>query len=213
MLPGSSFFGWQGGANEEAAEYALKYDKPAKVNAWQKLFGATDDDAENILLRRQQKDLNRKYGAQMAALGLTGADWREDEQAVMAKIAKRTEERQIGQRNRTESIEAKKNSETIQATKDLKGMDIQAQNDRFAFQTKIEGMRNSHQASESAKDRALERTLANNSDDLKMQMAFMNADLEEKRMEYNRETQRLDRRDRQIAQLMRGLGQLGAAFA
>ena len=213
MLPGSSFFGWQGGANEEAAEYALKYDKPAKVNAWQKLFGATDDDAENILLRRQQKDLNRKYGAQMAALGLTGADWREDEQAVMAKIAKRTEERQIGQRNRTESIEAKKNSETIQATKDLKGMDIQAQNDRFAFQTKIEGMRNSHQASESAKDRALERTLANNSDDLKMQMAFMNADLEEKKMEYNRETQRLDRRDRQIAQLMRGLGQLGAAFA
>ena len=209
----SSWMGWQGGANEEAADYAIKYDKPARVNAWQKLFGATDDDAQNIVLRRQQKDLNRRYGAEMAAVGLTGADWGEDEQAVMAKINKRTEERAIGQRNRAESIESKRNSESIQATKDLKGMEIGAQNDRFAFTTKIKGMRNSHQASEAAKDRALERTLANNSDDLKMQMAFMNADLEEKRMEYNRETQRLDRRDRQIAMLMKGLGQLGGAFA
>ena len=72
---------------------------------------------------------------------------------------------------------------------------------------------NAHTASETAKDRSLTRDLQNSSDDLKMQMAFMNADLEDKRMEYDRETRRMDKRDAAIAQLMKGIGQLGGAFS
>ena len=48
---------------------------------------------------------------------------------------------------------------------------------------------------------------------MQMQIAQMNADLADKRMAYDRETKRMDRRDRAIAQLMSGLGQLGGAFS
>ena len=51
------------------------------------------------------------------------------------------------------------------------------------------------------------------SNDMNMQISLMQNDLAEKRMNYDRETRRLDRRDKMIAQLMSGLGQLGGAFA
>jgi len=41
----------------------------------------------------------------------------------------------------------------------------------------------------------------------------MNADLADKRMDYDRETRSMDKRDRMIAQLMSGLGSLGGAFS
>lgn len=70
-----------------------------------------------------------------------------------------------------------------------------------------------HTSKESAADRALTRDLTNSSNDLAMQMKFMESDLSDKRMAYDRETRRMDRRDRHIATLMSGLGQLGGAFA
>lgn len=48
---------------------------------------------------------------------------------------------------------------------------------------------------------------------LTLQLANMNADLQDKRLAYDKETRRMDKRDRAIAQLMSGLGQLGGAFA
>jgi len=65
---------------------------------------------------------------------------------------------------------------------------------------------------ENALNRTQERELADSRDGLTMQMAIMNNDLAEKRMDYDRETNRMDKRDRMIAQLMSGLGSLGAAF-
>lgn len=212
MLPGSSWLGFTKGANEEAAEWSAANGEPVQVNAWQKLFGATDDDAKNVFYRKQQEALKSKYGTKLAEVGLM-VDWKEDEQAVQRKLAKRVEERAIGQRNRTESIARETNKDTIQANKDLKGMDIKAADNRFAFETKIQGMRQDHQAEQADLNRALERQLSNNSNDLQMQMSFMNADLEDKRMEYDRETRRMDKRDRMIANLMSGIGQLGAGFA
>ena len=41
----------------------------------------------------------------------------------------------------------------------------------------------------------------------------MDADLADKRLAYDRETRSMDKRDRMIAQLMSGLGQLGGAFS
>ena len=70
-----------------------------------------------------------------------------------------------------------------------------------------------HTASEAAKDRALTRDLNLSSSDMKMQMKFMDMDLADKRMAYDRETRRMDKRDRAIASLMAGIGQLGGAFA
>ena len=46
-----------------------------------------------------------------------------------------------------------------------------------------------------------------------MAVAQMNADLQDKRMNYDRETRRMDKRSAAIAQLMSGLGSLGGAFA
>ena len=54
--------------------------------------------------------------------------------------------------------------------------------------------------------------LSDSKDGLQMQMAIMQNDLAEKRMDYDRETRSMDKRDRMIAQLMSGLGSLGAAF-
>ena len=65
---------------------------------------------------------------------------------------------------------------------------------------------------ESSLDRAQTQDLAILSQGHQMKLAQMNQDLAEKRMGYDRETRRMDKRDRMIAQLMAGLGSLGNAF-
>ena len=65
---------------------------------------------------------------------------------------------------------------------------------------------------ESALDRAQTQDLAILSQGHQMKIAQMNQDLAEKRMGYDRETRRMDKRDRMIAQLMAGIGSLGSAF-
>jgi len=61
-------------------------------------------------------------------------------------------------------------------------------------------------------NRRQERELSDSQNSLQMQMAIMQNDLAEKRMDYDRETRSMDKRDRMIAQLMSGLGSLGSAF-
>ena len=70
-----------------------------------------------------------------------------------------------------------------------------------------------HESKESRADRALERELGNMQTDMQMQMKFIEKDIANKRLEYDRETRRMDRRDAMIAQLMKGIGQLGGAFS
>ena len=65
---------------------------------------------------------------------------------------------------------------------------------------------------ESSLDRSQTQDLAILSQGHQMKLAQMNQDLAEKRMGYDRETKRMDRRDAMIAQLLSGLGQLGGAF-
>ena len=66
---------------------------------------------------------------------------------------------------------------------------------------------------ESALNRKQERELSDSQNSLQMQMAIMQNDLAEKRMDYDRETRRMDKRSAAIAQLMSGLGSLGGAFS
>ena len=75
-------------------------------------------------------------------------------------------------------------------------------NAQFAFTSKENNLNRRH-----------ERELADGRNDLSLQISLMQNDLADKRMQYDRETRRMDRRDKYIAQLMQGIGQLGGAFA
>jgi hypothetical protein len=74
--------------------------------------------------------------------------------------------------------------------------------DRYHHENRREELGRKH-------DLALQR----NSSDMQLAIAQMNADLSEKKMEYDRETRRMDKRQQAIATLLGGLGQLGGAFA
>ena len=204
---------WRAGANRDAAEEAIRTGEPVKLGFLEKLYGGTTEDAQNIVNRQQQKALNDKYAVQFAQLGLTGADWGESEQQVLAKIGKRSEDRQAGQEAKARAQKIDDEERAVNARLKIGEQSIDAANDRFAFQHKVDSQRQAHQASESAKDRQLTRELNNSSNDLAMQMKFLEADLADKRIAYDRETRRLDRRQNNIAQLTKSLGMLGAAFA
>ena len=90
---------------------------------------------------------------------------------------------------------------------------LEAGRQQYAHQSKTQENRYAFEGEQARLDRSLERDLSNNSADMQMQIAQMNADLADKRMAYDRETKSMDRRDRAIAQLMAGLGQLGGAFS
>lgn len=84
---------------------------------------------------------------------------------------------------------------------------------RYLHQTTTDNARRAHEAQENKLMRRQQSELAENSNNLTMQMSLMQNDLSEKRMDYDRETRRLDKRSAAIAQLMSGLGALGGAFA
>ena len=89
---------------------------------------------------------------------------------------------------------------------------LESANNQFAFTAKENAAERSFTRRENNLNRTHERELADSRDSLQMQMAIMQNDLSEKRMDYDRETARMDKRDRMIAQLMSGLCSLGSAF-
>ena len=103
----------------------------------------------------------------------------------------------------------RKRDENIADRKDERDYQTGLLNHQF----KTSEARRAHEAQQAQLDRQLNRDLENNRSDMQMQIAQMNADLADKRLAYDRETKRMDRRDRAIAQLMSGLGQLGGAFS
>jgi hypothetical protein len=84
---------------------------------------------------------------------------------------------------------------------------------RYLHQTNSDNARRAHEASEGKLSRRHQSELADQSNNMQMQMSIMSNDLSEKRMDYDRETRRMDKRSAAIAQLMSGLGSLGGAFA
>lgn len=70
-----------------------------------------------------------------------------------------------------------------------------------------------HTSEQNALTRRHENERGDKRDALSLQMQVMQNDLAEKRMDYDRETARMDKRSAAIAQLMSGLGSLGGAFA
>ncbi|MBL6857029.1 MAG: hypothetical protein ISQ88_11750 [Rhodobacteraceae bacterium] len=86
-------------------------------------------------------------------------------------------------------------------------------NNRFLYSERTGDKRRAHEASEGKLNRRHQSELADQSNNMQMQMSIMSNDLSEKRMDYDRETRRMDKRSAAIAQLMSGLGSLGGAFA
>ena len=110
------------------------------------------------------------------------------------------EERRVRNENRTDQL-----AEQRAARADV--------DRRYLHQTTSDNARRAHEASEGKLNRRHQSELADQSNDLQMKMSIMSNDLSEKRMAYDRETRRMDKRTAAIAQLMSGLGSLGGAFA
>ena len=177
------------------------------------ISGATPTGVDNKRTAVQSSADKREYGALYEVE--TGKKWKPGLTAntALAEIRQAKDTRQDTKDTTAFNRSLKPLEMQMEATREENRANRQSQDNQFAFSTKIEGMRMGHQAEQADLNRSLERTLSNNSNDLQMQMSFMNADLEEKRMDYDRETRRMDRRDRMIANLMSGIGQLGAGFA
>ncbi len=220
----NSLFGFDRGANREAADYARQNNGRIELNPIQRLFGADEQDVQNILDTEQRNALNRELGGAAALAGRSGALNGETRTQMQGRIA-------AGQRQMKEAEEAKQRgyrkedaaTALTQATT-LKGMDLQAGRDQFATQLESQRLDNqanrdqqnaqyAHTSKMARLDRGLERELASNSQEMNLAIAQMNSDLADKRMEYDRETARMDKRSAAIAQLMSGLGSLGGAFA
>lgn len=237
MIPGSSGFGWQSGAIDDAAQEAIRnYGSDAvnniKIGLLEKSFGASIEDVRNRILTLQQKQLNSspmaaRYIAaggspfasgNVADYGDTSGMGLAARTVALENKNKKDEKEKLRQQkledNRTAlSNQLELNNQTIQAQAAEGNRNRQAQADQFAFTSKENNAVRAHEASERAKDRSLDRQLGNMSNDMQMQMAFIEKDIANKRMEYDRETRRLDKRDAAIAQLMQGIGQLGGAFS
>ena len=89
----------------------------------------------------------------------------------------------------------------------------QAAQDEYLHSSNTQDKRYAQESSEGRLDRRQQVELADSRNSLQMQLALMQNDLAEKRMDYDRETRRMDKRSEAIAQLMSGLGSLGGVFA
>jgi hypothetical protein len=111
--------------------------------------------------------------------------------------------------NLRDSNKEKAESKVKAETQRLEGRSDKIRADAYLDAEKIRA----NDRAEGRADRRLTMDLASLSGDREMAIAQMNADLSEKRMDYDRETRRMDKRSQAIAQLMSGLGSLGGAFS
>ncbi len=213
---------WASGANQDAANEALRTGNPVNMGLLENFYG-NKKDAENIVKKAKQDQLKSTYGSALAEVGLM-VDWGEDEQSVKSKLFKRRQDREAGQvaKLRAERLEDARTAQTNALEIGQQGIDANAAEgrlsrsaaqDQYLHSTNTQNARYAHERSEGRLDRRHQAELADSKDGLQMQMAIMQNDLAEKRMDYDRETARMDKRSAAIAQLMSGLGSLGGAFA
>tara|TARA_R110002012_G_scaffold320763_1_gene545454 strand:+ start:81 stop:749 length:669 start_codon:yes stop_codon:yes gene_type:complete len=132
---------------------------------------------------------------------------------VIASVRKRDEDKLTAKEDKTRGqLVADRNAGFTQQSS-LVGQQIEAGQNQYLHSAKMQENRLSHTDKQNRLDRRHEMERGDKKDSLQMQIALMNNDLSEKRMEYDRETRRMDKRTALIAQLMSGLGSLGGAFS
>jgi hypothetical protein len=172
---------------------------------------------------RGGRDLLRELGETRLSAGID-EDADISRSGVAAAIKKRNKKEKEDEETKLRGYKKEDNATALTNAITLKNMDLQAGRDQFT--TQLESQRLDNQASRdqqnaqyahtskmSRLDRGLERELSQNNTSMQLALGQMNADLADKRMEYDRETARMDKRSAAIAQLMSGLGSLGGAFA
>ena len=219
---------WRAGANQDAADEALRTGNPVQLGLLEKLYGGTVDDAQNIVDTANQKQLNRQYSGAAVKAGLDPfksgfADYGEGEASFVSRIAKAQEAKDKKARDEKLSIEKGIRKEGYaESAKTLAAqLKAQSQNNQATLAQQsaqhsatLQSQQNmfAHTSQQNALTRRHENERADKRDSLSLQMQVMQNDLAEKQMDYDRETRSMDKRDRMIAQLMSGLGSLGAAF-
>ena len=161
---------------------------------------------------KDAKATMRQFGETYDSLGfkkdqdLTG-------EAVVARIKKRKEDKETKDKEtlRGQVVEDR-NAGYTQANKALAA---QLKSSELTASTALQSQQNqfAHTSEQNALTRRHENERGDKRDALTLQMQVMQNDLAEKRMDYDRETARMDKRSAAIAQLMSGLGSLGGAFS
>ena len=199
-------FTWiRSGANKDAAREAYESGGEIQLDWWDRLRGATEEDAENAYNRIQQRDVNRQVGSNLAVSGKSGALWGETLQQAQGRAAagaralagKSKKDNQdfaiktLGEQNKVGMAQIAAGKEATNAQLELS---------RLQNSTQMEMLRN-------------ERADAKEQQVLELDYRRMQDRKEDLR--YNESIERMDRKDRQasINTLVQGLAALGAAFA
>lgn len=226
---------WQGGAIRDAGDEAIRnYGKDAlnniDIGLLESGFGATNDHVRNYIKNKQQGALNdselraRAINAGLlGADGSGGADFDDTTGSYLSKIVK--QEKDVKKQDRATARQEKKddekdaltrtlaiNQQGINATAAEGRLSRESAQDQYLHSTKTQNARYAHERGENLMNKRHERELAMLSGDRQMAIAEMQEGLQDRRMDFDRETMRMDKRDRMIAQLMSGLGALGGAF-
>ena len=177
------------------------------------ISGATKEGVDKKRSSMRSAADKREYGDIYTST--TGKPWREGMTGATAlnEINEFKEQKQDKRDTKAFERSLVPQTKLLEAQAEESRLTRESQADQFRTQLQAQESRYAFDGEQRALDRSLERQLSNNSTDMQMQIAQMNADLADKRMAYDRETKRMDRRDRAIAQLMSGLGQLGGAFS
>ena len=220
---------WRSGANQDAADEALRTGKPVQLGILEKLYGGTVEDSQNIVDTANQKSLNRQYSGAAVKAGLNPfesgfANYGEGEASFVSRIAQAQEAKDKKARNEQLEIEKGIRGEGYAESAKTLAAQLQAQSQNNAATLAQQSAQHNatltsqqnqfaHTSEQSALTRRHETERGDKRDALSLQMQVMQNDLAEKRMDYDRETARMDKRSAAIAQLMSGLGSLGGAFS
>jgi hypothetical protein len=158
------------------------------------------------------EDLGFKPGQTLTRSGVRSAVKALDEKKRKGEIQEtRTYEESIrsgDRRHASETLAATLKANSEQSAAQLRSQELNNQASRDQQNAQY-----AHTSEQNALTRRHETERGDKRDALSLQMQVMQNDLAEKRMDYDRETLRMDKRSAAIAQLMSGLGSLGGAFS
>jgi pimeloyl-ACP methyl ester carboxylesterase len=161
---------------------------------------------------RQMRGL---LGADFNDSGLTASDMIADNSDAYKKANRQDQfkwltELQTAQYNSPQAVRERERQDQLRSDQLNLQRDTMLNNDKNRHTTLQLGQINARTA---AGNQSLQRQLSTMQNNTTLQLAQMDSELADKRMAYDRETRRMDRRDKNIAQLMAGIGQLGGAFS
>ena len=205
----------------EGPDSFVDYDVPLHLRPFIDVDSLEDSRNKYVmdLAKKEVADLQALDPSLQLTNGMTGADFKKKYATQIAAAQLKNKLGEIkkidhANFNSPQQVEERRVREA-QRTDLLNQQSLSRQdtNNRFLYSERMADKRRAHEAQEGKLIRSHQSELAENSNNLTMQMSLMQNDLSEKRMDYDRETRRLDKRSAAIAQLMSGLGALGGAFA